>query len=192
MLRKLFDSIIGRVRKPIRDAIKYRVNVDLFFFKNEMIPDYATYWRLLTDRSPFKNMSRHFIIRATTDHFTGHNLITDYGLNQFGNLIAGINQLYMRYNGVGSSSTAAQATDTDLITAIGSRKEVTNRYVINNVIHIDTHYLNTENNGTWRELIISEASSGANASARYVMAANFTKDTTKSALAAWTITAVNA
>lgn len=190
MLRKLF-RLFGFRFKKASDVLKIRVNVDVLFFNADKVPDYASYMRLMGGRDALAWCN---IQSAMVGHEFGHNLITDYGLNYIAGLINGVNTVYIQYNGVGSSSTAAASTDTDLLTPIGSRKAVTagGAYVISNVCHIDTFYASADNNGTWREYIISHLSSGANATARYVAAGDFTKDISKSAVVAWTISLTNA
>lgn len=164
------------LRKP---DLKLKINVDVFGFRANEVKCLQDYYDILADRQ----LKEHLVY-----HDIGHNLVTNTGLNQIGNLITGVNTNSYTYNGVGSSASAASATDTDLLTAIGSRVAITNRYVSSNVAHLDTFYNSVDNNGTWNETIIATASSGANAGARRVLATTFTKSAGNTATIAWSIT----
>lgn len=121
-------------------------------------------------------------------HDSGHNLVVNAGLDQIVNLMIGANTSSFTYCGVGSSSTAAAAGDTDLTTAIGSRLAITNRYLVSTgQAHFDTFYGSASNNGTWLEVGIFNASSGPTM-LNHKIISSFTKDSTKSAVVAVTVT----
>lgn len=119
----------------------------------------------------------------------GDNMVVDYGLDFIKNLLTATTTGSILYNGVGSSSTTVTSADTDLNTAIGSRLAIQTIYSGGTgIAKFDTFYTAGDNNGTWNETIISSSSSGANAFARKILSATYTKATTNTALITWTIT----
>lgn len=116
-----------------------------------------------------------------------HNLVVNAGLDQLGNLVLGINTSSFTHCGVGSSNTAVAAGQTDLQTGI-TRIAVTNRYLVSTgAAHFDSFFSSATGNGTWLEVGLFTASSSGTMLNRTVIA-SFTKDTTKSAVVAITVT----
>jgi len=171
--------MISSELKSMRGAnsqVRLEANVEIYTFDADEIRSYDDYKKLTKDE-----LEGHL-------HFKGKNLVVNTGLNFIKDLLTAATTGSITHNGVGSSSTAVVADDTDLITAIGSRLAITNRYSGGTGIgKFDTFYASTDNNGTWRETIMATASTGANAFARKVIT-DFTKATTNTAVAAWTLT----
>lgn len=117
----------------------------------------------------------------------GHNLIVDAGSNQIGNLCVGANTNSFTHNGVGSSTTAVAAGQTDLQTPI-TRIAVTSRYQVSNASHFDTFWDSATGNGTWNETGIFTAISSGTMGSRKVLSSPFTKSTANTATVAWTWT----
>lgn len=123
----------------------------------------------------------------------GHNLATTVGLNLIADRLLGTTTLTtgnaLSHIEVGSSSQAATAGDTGVITIVGSRHAITHSYsVAPGEAHADTFFLSTENNGTIRETSIHNAASSGNCAARYVFGSDFTKSANNTMTIAWTIT----
>lgn len=117
----------------------------------------------------------------------GDNLIVDAGSAQIGNLCIGANTNSFTHNGVGSSTTAVAAGQTDLQTSI-ARLAVTSRYQVSNASHFDTFWDSATGNGTWNETGIFTAISGGTMGSRKVLGSPFTKSTSNTATVAWTWT----
>lgn len=125
-------------------------------------------------------------------HERVHNLVLNAGLDQIVDLMIATDTSSFTHCGVGSSSQAAAAGDTDLITAIGSRVAVTNRYKVSTgEAHFDTFFSSSANAGTWQEVIIANASSAGDALNRTVIS-SFTKSSSNSAVVAVTVTLARA
>ena len=165
--------------KAMRGAnsqVRLEANVEIYTFAASEIRSYDDYKKLTKNE-----LEGHL-------HFKGKNLVLNGGLNFIKDLLTAATTGSVTHNGVGSSSQAVVPGDTDLITAIGSRLAITNRYSGGTGIgKFDTFYASSDNNGTWRETIIATASTGANAFARKVIT-DFVKATTNTAVVSWTIT----
>ena len=149
-------------------------NVEIYSFPSDKFPTYQS----------IKDIDKkQYLIDK------GDNMVVDYGLDVVKNLLIGASSTAILYNGVGSSSTAVTSANTDLGTAIGSRLAIQTSYSGGTgIAKFDTFYTTGDNNGSWNEAILSQSSSGANAFARKILSATYTKSTSNTALITWTIT----
>lgn len=164
-------------------ALNIRANVDVWGFPADAVPTFEDYLRLKQ-----KGELREVAIY----HDRGHNLAVNAGLNQLGNLLIGANTSYASHCGVGSSTTAAAAGQTDLQTPISPRVSIPSggRYLGTNTgeAHLDTFFGSSDNAGSWNETGLFTAASSGTMYCRRVLAATFTKSTANTAVVAWTIT----
>ncbi|MFQ6134765.1 MAG: hypothetical protein ACE5KU_02980 [Nitrososphaerales archaeon] len=117
------------------------------------------------------------------------NLIVTAGKNHIADLLANNGgTVNCGYVGVGSSSQTPAVGDTDLITAIGSRKAVTDDSRTNNVANFSTFFASADNNGTWNESGLFWDATAGDMLARALFSPAITKDTTKTVTVDWSIT----
>lgn len=117
------------------------------------------------------------------------NLVVTVGHYEIADWIVGEGYVDgFQYCGIGSGTTAAAVGDTDIETAIGSRKIATSRSRTNKIATISTFFASGDNNGTWTESVLAEASSGGRIFSRALFDAAITKDTTKTITVDWDIT----
>lgn len=116
------------------------------------------------------------------------NLIVTAGKNLIGDALTAVGNINMTHCGVGSSAQTPAAGNTDLITAIGSRKAITDASRTGNVVLFSTFFASGDNNGTWNESGIFNAVSGGTMLCRALFSPAFTKDSTKTATVDWSIT----
>jgi len=151
-------------------------NVELYSFPADKFPDYESVKKLTEDEK------RKYLVDK------GDNMVVDTGLDHVKNLLIGASAVSILYSGVGSGSTAVTSGDTDLETAIGSRLLIQTRYSGGTgIAKFDSFYSAGDNNGTWNESILAQATSG-NIFARKILVSPFTKATTNTAVLSWTIT----
>jgi len=115
----------------------------------------------------------------------GDNLAVDTGLQQILLLMIGSNTNSFTLCDVGSGSTAAAVTDTALETSIGTNT-INARYRIGNTGYFNTFFGKNDENGTWAETGLFNASSVM--LCRRLLSSPFVKSTSNSAVVAWTIT----
>lgn len=96
---------------------------------------------------------------------------------------------FISHCGVGSDATAAAASQTDLIVAIGARHAITSAYPVSlGQSHWDTFYLTTENNGVWAEVALFNDATVGIMFARVVLGTTFLKSGSNTASVNWTST----
>lgn len=136
---------------------------------------------------------RHFMKeelkpRGVVYHFDNHNIIPAVGLQQIGALMIGSNTNSITHCQVGTSSTATDTSQTDLVGPISPRLAITSRYPTGSTItNYDTFFGSADGTGTWLESGLFTAITSGILMARLTMS-SFTKDTTKTATVAWSIT----
>ena len=163
--------------KKIKARSQFSVtdNVKLYAFDSKSVKNYQDYLKL-------KDKRKYLIDE-------GNNLVVNQGLNFIRDVMTATTTGSITHTQPGSGSTAVNANDTALVTAIGSRLAASDRYSGGNgIINIDTFYTAGDNNGTWAEVGAFTASTGGSMIARRVLAATFAKATTNTALLAWTFT----
>jgi hypothetical protein len=95
----------------------------------------------------------YFEIEIDNDVYVGPNLVVDAGKKLIMRLLTGT-YAPLSYIKIGSSSTAVDISQTDLLSAIGSSKTI-DRYTIGQrEIVFETTYGYNEGNGTIREIAI--------------------------------------
>ena len=119
----------------------------------------------------------------------GKNLVVDMGLKAILNLMTGQSTEYFNYCGVGSGTTVAAATDTDIETAIGSRVAVNDAWRGGLSGYWYTFFDKNTCNGTWTESVIANASSGGDILCRRKFNSSFVKTTSNAGVVEWVITA---
>ena len=118
----------------------------------------------------------------------GDNLVVDVGLAQIVDLMIATNTNSFTHCVVGSGTDTPAAGDVNMQTIIDTGIVVTNRYKSGGVGYFDTFFSTTANNGTWTETGISTTSAGTILLCRRKFSSSFVKDTTNTALVAWSIT----
>jgi hypothetical protein len=125
--------------------------------------------------------------RILAVHETG-NLIVTAGKNHVADLLIGASTASFNYIGVGSSTQAPAASDTDLITPISPRKQCSDRFRSNNVASFTAFFGSADNNGTWNECGLFTALTGGVMLCRALFSSTITKDATKTETVQWDIT----
>jgi hypothetical protein len=113
------------------------------------------------------------------------NLITTNGFGELARVLIG--DATISYCGVGSSDTEPTVTDTDLTTAIASRKPITESSRTGAICLFSTFYNTSSNNGDWKEAILATGSSGNNIISHALFTSTFEKTTEKQCYIDWTI-----
>jgi hypothetical protein len=94
----------------------------------------------------------------------------------------------LSYVGVGSGTNSPAASDTDLQTPLGSRKQITHRWRSGNTAKFSTFFDSTDNNGTWNECgIFADASGGAMFARALFTDRPIAKDNSKTITVDWEI-----
>ena len=124
---------------------------------------------------------KQYLVKSEDD------LVVDAGIQQIIRLMIAANTNSFTHCSVGSGTNAPAGGDIDLQTPIG-RNLVNDRYIIGLVAHFDTFFGKNDDNGTWNETGIHTAASGGEMLCRRKFPAAFTKDNTKAAVVAWSIT----
>jgi hypothetical protein len=153
-----------------------RGSVEIYSFPSDKFPDYESVKKISTEEM------KNYLVEK------GDNMVVDNGLDIIKNHLIGSDTTSILYSGVGSGSTAVTSGDSDLETAIGSRLLIQTRYSGGTgIAKFDSFYSAGDNNGSWNEAILAQASSG-NIFARKLLVSTFTKATTNTAVLSWTIT----
>jgi len=118
----------------------------------------------------------------------GYNLVVDVGLAQIVDLMIATNTNSFTHCVVGSGTNTPAAGDTNMQTIIDTGIIVTNRYKSGAIGYFDTFFSTTANNGTWNETGLSTTSAGTILLCRRKFSSTFAKDTTNTALVAWSLT----
>jgi hypothetical protein len=156
--------------------ITIKGNVEIYSFPSDKFPDYESIQKLSEEER------RNHLVEK------GENMVVNGGLDVVKNLLIGATTTSILYSGVGSGSTAVTSSDTDLETAIGSRLLIQTRYSGGTgIAKFDSFYSAGDNNGSWNEAILAQATSGA-IFARKILSSTFTKATTNTAVLSWTLT----
>lgn len=145
----------------------------------------------LSDNIKLNGKVRVIVRDAKTNDIIGKqeikNLIVNVGKYQICDLMIGANTNSFTHCGVGSSNQAPQLSDTDLISPIGSRKQYSDRFRTNNIATFSFFFASNDNNGTWRECGLFNASSGGQMLARALFSSEIVKDSSKTATIEWDI-----
>lgn len=155
-------KLIGSVRYQLWDAEKY--------------PSYTSIIR-----------ARHHGVKPEKEG-VNHNIVVTVGLQHIINILIGTegSKYIVSECGVGSGSTTPDVGDTDLETAIGSRKTITDKFRTNQTGTFSTFYNSSSNNGTWREAALFWLTSGSGDMICHALFASaFTKDSSKTAVVDW-------
>lgn len=116
------------------------------------------------------------------------NLIVTAGKNDLADAMIGTVNLNYQYCAVGSGTNAPAVADTDLQTIIGARKAFNDRFRTNNKATLSFFFPSADNNGTWNEIGLFKALTGAPMFSRAAVSPAITKDTTKTVTVDWEIT----
>ena len=115
----------------------------------------------------------------------GDNLVVDTGMIRIANLMTGTSTVSWTLCGVGSGTNTPVSTDTALQTSIGTNT-INDRYRAGLNVYFNTFFAKADENGTWTETCL--LTSDSIMLCRRLFSAAFTKDTTKAAVVAWTLT----
>lgn len=115
------------------------------------------------------------------------NLIVNTGLNAILDRLVGTSEAVMSHMGLGSSSTAAAAGQTDLISLLGSREALDSSTVTGSSVAYVCTFEAGDATGTITEAGIFNASSGGTMLCRSVFS-SITKGANDSLNVTWTIT----
>lgn len=118
----------------------------------------------------------------------GKNLVVDAGMFQVISLMIGNNTNSFTYCGVGSGTGTPTSADTDMETAIGSRVAIRDRFRSGLEAHYETFFGKNDNNGSWEESGLFDASTGGNMLCRRKFTSTITKSSSNGYVIAWTIT----
>ena len=186
----------------VRDGVKIKGTITARFWDAEKYPTYeSTLQARARGEQPLKTIHGvhprrlfGFVLPLPKLFWPKHNVIANAGMQHMLEILTGDEATFytIDYCGVGSGSTAPVVGDTDLETAIGSRKAVTNPFRTNQTATFSTFYASADNNGTWREVITAWESSGGDILNHALFDAAFTKDTTKTATVDVDISLANA
>jgi len=157
------------------------VNVDVYGFEKDAIQSIEDYWRM---------QRRRALGKVTVYHDRGHNLAVNSGLDAIAALTVNAGTTYARYTGVGTSSSAASASQTALLAETGSRVQGSGYYVSTGTARLDSFYGAGDANATWNEVGLFSASASGTMFARRVLSTAFVKATTNAAVIAWQLTFV--
>lgn len=170
------------------ENIRVTANVLVYLFPADKVPNYNAFL-LIGEGVAFPGVRHARCMERGWCKVQERNLVVSAGLAQIVNLMIGVNTNSFNYVGVGSGSSTPVAGNTDLGTAISPRQTVTSRYLVGSTeAHWDTFFSTSQNNGTWNESGIFDASSSGDMLCRKLFGASFTKDTTKTATIQWKVT----
>lgn len=177
----------------LRESLRPKGRVSLYAFDPKDVPTYDSLLDLCAVTLRVKSRGRWrwvpaldtLLIKPKVRLFQD-NLIVNAGLMALANSLTVGPAFLLNYVGVGSSSTAPTATDTDLNTAIGSRVLVTSPYIISPNISVwDTFFGIGANNGNWNESGLFNASSGPTMGSHALFSSQFVKASTNTAVVEW-------
>jgi len=131
-----------------------------------------------------KIISRDIMTNEIIETIEKDNLIVTTGYGLLADVLTGNSAI--AYCGVGSGTTAAAIGNTDLETAVGSRKPVTTAARSGAIALFSTFFSSAENNGTWNESVLSTTETGDIIN-RAVLDTPFVKSSSKTAQVDWTI-----
>lgn len=115
------------------------------------------------------------------------NLVVTAGKSYICDLLIGAATESFAYCGVGASAQTPSPSDTDLVSPIGSRKRVTDRFRVGCTATFSTFFGSQDNNGTWREAGLFTSASGGVMLSRAVFPSPLIKDETKTVTLDWDI-----
>lgn len=116
------------------------------------------------------------------------NLIVTAGKQHIADLLIGATADSFGYVGVGSGTAQPQVSDTDLEFPIPPRRQVTDRFRVNNIASFSTFFGSQDNNGTWQECGLFTLAAGGVMLARALFPNRpITKDTTVTEVVDWDI-----
>ena len=115
------------------------------------------------------------------------NLVVTAGKSYICDLLIGSATESFAYCGVGASAQPPSPSDTDLVSPIGSRKEVTDRFRVGSTATFSTFFSSQDNNGVWREAGLFTRANGGVMLARAVFPTPLIKDETKTVTLDWDI-----
>lgn len=194
--RKETAIIKNNVNVWVFDAAKIKTYDDYLCLidrvrENIEVTDFNTAVTFFLEHQPkfFQNvLLEQLKPRGVVYHYSNHNIVPNVGLQQIGALLIGSNTNSITHCQVGTSSTATDASQTDLVGAISPRLAITSRYPTGSTItNYDTFFGSADGTGTWQESGLFTAITSGIMMARLTMS-SFTKDTTKTATVAWSIT----
>ena len=116
-----------------------------------------------------------------------HNIVTTVGKQLAADLLIAASSASLQYCGVGSSSQAESASDTDLVTPIGSRMLYVERSRTGAIAVLTFFYGKNDNIGTWRETGVFTAVSGGTMLARAVISPEISKTTSVTVRLDWDV-----
>ena len=114
------------------------------------------------------------------------NLIVDVGKQVMIDILLGTDTSTIGQIGVGSDGTAPASTDTDLLAPI-LWKNHTDRWRVNNELHVNAFFSGNEANGTWREVGLRSYS---NVLVARTTITDWVKTSSYTATVEWTLTFV--
>lgn len=166
-------------------------NVEVFTFPSHLIKNYNDYL-LLAGSPAFPTFGIQQARKIAIDHSIGFNKIPNVGLGFILDFLLQEDPTKsaptsITHASAGSGTNVADAADQDLQTPIG-RLAVTRWYKVGYVAHIDIFCTDVDLNGTWNELGLHNAASGIDTIYARKVISTFTKDNTKTAIIAWSIT----
>ncbi len=115
------------------------------------------------------------------------NLVVTAGKSYICDLLIGAATEGFAYCGVGASSQTPSPSDTDLVSPIGPRKQVTDRFRVGCTATFSTFFSSQDNNGTWCEAGLFTSESGGVMLSRAVFPTPLIKDETKTVTLDWDI-----
>jgi len=115
------------------------------------------------------------------------NLVVTAGKSYICDLLIGAATESFAYCGVGASAQTPSPSDTDLVSPIGSRKRVTDRFRVGCTATFSTFFGSQDNNGTWCEAGLFTSASGGVMLSRAVFPSPLIKDETKTVTLDWDI-----
>ena len=115
------------------------------------------------------------------------NLVVTAGKSYICDLLIGAASEGFAYCGVGASAQAPSPSDTDLVSPIGPRRRVTDRFRVGCTATFSTFFGSQDNNGTWREAGLFTSASGGVMLSRAVFPTPLIKDETKTVTLDWDI-----
>lgn len=127
------------------------------------------------------------------------NLVTNYGLEQMLKLIFGESSDTLRYQSVGSGTTAVAFTDTALVTEIpasGNRQTLSTVTIATagggfSGYRVSAKYTwaTSQGNGTWAEAgLFTDNAGGSTCTNRVLISPSIVKDTSKTVTVSWILT----
>jgi len=116
-----------------------------------------------------------------------NNLVVTAGKSYICDLLIGAATEGFTYCGVGASGQTPSPSDTDLLSPIGPRRRVTDRFKVGSTATFSTFFGSQDNNGTWREAGLFTSASGGVMLSRAVFPTPLVKDEAKTVTLDWDI-----